>query len=80
MKYCVIINTTTVIDGSENSEEIMLKNAENSGYSKEQIEILTDEEYKTRVDSSPKPTPEQTIEDRISDVEMILAEILGGVS
>lgn len=42
MRYCVIKNTTTLIDGSENSKEIMLENAANSGFTSAYIEILTE--------------------------------------
>ena len=69
MRYCVVKDTTTVIDGSENIEEIMMQNAESAGYTKEQIEILTEEEYQTRVDSLPKETPSLTLEERISMLE-----------
>jgi len=60
MKYCVVRNTTTVIDGSENSIEIMLQNAQNAGFSKDEAEVLTEEEYQARRVSEPvepsKPT------------------------
>lgn len=44
MKYCVIENTTKVIDGSENPIEIMLQNARNAGFAENEVEILTEEE------------------------------------
>lgn len=60
MKYCVIKNTITVIDGSENPKEVMLQNSKNAGLTDEEVEILTDAEYNARVESLPKPTPGQT--------------------
>ena len=69
MKYCVIKDMTTVIDGSENPEEIMLQNAKSAGYTKEQVEILTEEEYRVRIDSLPKLVPQPTIEERVANLE-----------
>lgn len=53
MQYCVIKNTTIVIDGSENPEEIMLQNAVNAGYSELEVEILTESEYKAKIPDLP---------------------------
>jgi hypothetical protein len=64
MNYCVIKNTTRVIDGSENPREIMIKNAANAGYTAADVEILTDAEYKARKALEPIPTPEPTLEQR----------------
>jgi len=58
MKYCVIKDTTTVIDGSENPAEIMAQNAQNAGIV--DFEILTKEEYGARKALEPIP-PEQEI-------------------
>ena len=55
MKYCVIKNTITVIDGSENPEEVMYRNALGSGFKVEEVEILTEGEYQLRYDNTPKP-------------------------
>lgn len=54
MKFCVIKDTTTVIDGSKNSEEIMIQNALNAGLTETEVEILTEEEYETRKSLEPK--------------------------
>lgn len=54
MKYCVIKNTTKVIDGSDNPIEFMLKNAQNAGYSESEVEILSKEEYEARKALEPK--------------------------
>ena len=63
MKYCVKKDTTIIIDGSKNPEEIMLENAISSGFLVEEVEILTEDEYKVRVDSLPVPiTPKTDIE------------------
>ncbi len=64
MKYCVIKNTTTIIDGSENPLEIMLQNAQNAGFTENEVEILTEEEYQARVESEPKPVQEPTLEEK----------------
>lgn len=52
MRYCVIKNTTKIIDGSENSEEIMIQNANNCGFITEQVEILTEKEYQLRTNQN----------------------------
>ena len=76
MKYCVIKDTTKVIDGSENPIEIMLQNAQNSGFTETEVEILTEEEYQARKELEPKPTQEPTQEERILALEQVLLEIL----
>lgn len=48
MKYCVVKDTITVIDGSDNPKETMIQNALNAGFSESEIEILTEEDYKER--------------------------------
>ena len=76
MKYCVVKDTTKVIDGSGNSAETMLQNAQNAGFTENQIEILTEEEYLTRVENEPKPLPLPTAEERLEALEMVLLELL----
>lgn len=60
MKYCVIKNTSTVIDGSKNPPEIMLQNAINAGFTESEVEILTEEEYQARKALEPVPPKELT--------------------
>lgn len=60
MRYCVVKNTTTIIDGSKNSQEVMLQNAENAGFAENEVEILTEEEYKARKALEPIPPKELT--------------------
>ena len=50
MRYCVKKDTTIVIDGSNNSDEIMLKNASNCGFTKDEVEIITEDEFKKRLE------------------------------
>jgi tetrahydromethanopterin S-methyltransferase subunit H len=69
MKYCVVKNTVTVIDGSDNSEEVMIQNAINAGFTESQVEILTKEEYETRLASQPIQPTLPTLEERISALE-----------
>ena len=76
MKYCVIKDTTKVIDGSENTIEVILQNAKNAGFTENEVEILTEEEYLARKESEPKPTQEPTQEERIQALEQALLEIL----
>jgi hypothetical protein len=59
MKYCVIKNTTKVIDGSENHDEIMAQNAQNAGIT--DYEILTEEEYEVRKTLEPTPPAQEII-------------------
>lgn len=80
MKYCVIKNTTKVIDGSENPLEIMMQNAKNAGYTEKEIDILTEEEYIARVEAGPNPAEPPTAEERIQAAEaaiLALMEVLG---
>ena len=60
MIKCVIKGTTITIDGSENSTQTMLQNAQNAGYSESTIEILTEEEYDARKALEPNPEGEIT--------------------
>ncbi|WIV10551.1 hypothetical protein [Proteiniborus sp. MB09-C3] len=53
MKYCVIKDTTRIIDGSENPIETMLLNAINAGFEESEVEILTEEEYLARKELEP---------------------------
>ena len=77
MKYCVVSDTVKVIDGSENSEEIMAQNAQNAGIT--DFEILTEEEYQTRKASEPVPQQEPTAGERIEALEAAMLEVvLGG--
>lgn len=79
MKYCVIKDTTKVIDGSENPTEIMLQNAQNAGFTENEVEILAEEEYEARKELEPKPTELPSLEDRLQALEQIeLDRILGG--
>jgi len=48
MRYCIIKNTTILIDGSNNSDEVMLQNAIDNRHTEEEVETLTEEEYKIR--------------------------------
>lgn len=74
MKYCVVKNTTTVIDGSDNPREVMLKNALSAGFSESQVEILTESEYLARKAPEPILTPQPTpLEQVQSDIQKIIA-------
>jgi hypothetical protein len=77
MKYCVILGTITVIDGSDNSNELMVENASSAGYTENQIEILTAEQYKQRVDSVPGPALPPTDSERITALEDAITALLG---
>ena len=84
MRYCVIKNTTIIIDGSKNLIEIMLQNALNSGYVEIDVEILTQEDYQIRKDlepMTPKPITESEriamIEEAINDLMMTI--MMGGM-
>ena len=76
MKYCVVKNTTKLIDGSENPIEIMLQNAINAGFAEAEVEILKEEEYQTRLKNEPKPLPLPIAEERLEALEMVLLELL----
>lgn len=74
MKYCVIKDTVRVIDGSDNPLEIMLENAQNVGFTENEVEILTEAEYQIRLENEPKPPQEPTFEERMSALEMLELE------
>ena len=76
MKYCVIKNTTAIIDGSDNPQEIMLQNAENAGFTEAEVEILTEEEYEDRKALEPIPPQEPTAEERLTALEEVMLMIL----
>lgn len=76
MKYCVIKNTTKIIDGSENLQEVMLQNAENAGFTAEEIEILTEEEFEVRKALEPTPPQKPTAEERLTVLEEVMLMIL----
>jgi hypothetical protein len=79
MLYCVIKNTTTVIDGSENPLEIMIQNAQNAGFTEAEVEILTEEEYLARVEAEPKPPQPPTEGERLEALELAMLDmVLGG--
>jgi len=82
MRYCVIKNTVTVIDGSDNPDDVMLQNAANINFTPEQVEILSEVEYLQRVDSIPKPPQSPTAEERIAALEeatLVMMEVLASV-
>ncbi len=79
MKYCVIKNSTTVIESSEQPIEIMLVNALNSGFTESEVEILTEEEYEARKALEPHPPQVPTAEERITELEnmiLIMMEVM----
>lgn len=76
MRYCVVKNTTVIIDGSENHDEIMYKNAQSSGFTTDQIEILTQEQYEARKAIGPIPNP-PTDKERIIILEDTINYLLG---
>lgn len=79
MKYCVVKDTTKVIDGSDNPIEIMLQNAQNAGFTDVEVEILTEGEYQTRLENEHKPLQPPTVEERLEALEMAMLELaLGG--
>ena len=80
MKYCVVKYTVNVIDGSINNKTIMLQNAINIGFSENEVEILTEEEYQARVELEPKPIEEPSIEERVKTTEeTIMMLLMGGM-
>lgn len=64
MKYCVVKDTIKVIDGSENPIELMLQNARNAGFTENEVEIITEEEYLARKQLEPQLLQEPTLEEK----------------
>lgn len=79
MKYCVIKDTTQVIDGSNNSEETMLQNAQNAGFTENEVEILTAEEYQAKKELEPVSPQPPTTEERLQSAEDTILFLLGGM-
>ncbi len=80
MNYCVVKESIKVIDGSENSHEIMLQNATNAGFTDAEVEILTDEEYQARKALEPMPPQPPSEAERLEALEQAMLEmILGGM-
>lgn len=79
-KYCVVKKTTTVIDGSLNSDEVMLQNAINAGFTAEQVEILTQKQFNERkaLEPVPKPMPTQVdlLQQQLATQQAIIDELL----
>lgn len=73
MRYCVIKDTILVIDGSNNDDYIMLGNAQNAGFSKNEVEILSEEEYMARLENEPKALQEPTSEEYLLDLDYRLS-------
>jgi len=73
MKYCVIKNTTKVIDGSKNPQEIMLLNAINAGFTELEVEILAEDEFEARKALEPlllhEPTTDELMMLAIADLD-----------
>jgi hypothetical protein len=78
MRHCVIKDATKVIDGSDNPIEIMLQNAQNAGFTAEEVEILTEEEYQARKVLEPIPPQEPTDKERLEALEQAMLEIVMG--
>lgn len=76
MRYCVVKNTTIVIDGSDNQAEIMLQNALNAGFSENEVEILSEEEYQARVDAEPKPSQPPSVDERLEAAELAIINLM----
>ncbi len=74
MKYCVVKDTIKIIDGSNNSLDTMLLNAQNAGFTDTEVEILTEEEYQARKVLEPIPPQEPTLEERLSVLETLELE------
>ena len=68
MKYCVRIGTAKELESSEfNTDEIFLQNAQNAGFTENEVEILTEEEYLTRKELEPLPIVEPTEFEELSN-------------
>lgn len=76
MRYCVVKDTTKVIDGSDNPVEVMLQNAANAGFSESEVEILTEGEYQVRADAEPKPLQPPSVDERLEAAELAIINIM----
>lgn len=75
-RYCVIKDTIKIIDGSENSTETMMVEAQSAGFPEAEVEILTEEEYQARKALEPIPPILPTAEERLIELELITADLL----
>lgn len=75
MYYIVRKNTASEIEKAENDIHL-LQNAIDAGFTKNEVEILTEEEYQARKDLEPippkEPTKEELLEQRINDLELYI--------
>lgn len=78
MQYCVVKETTKIIEGSDNPREIMLQNALNTGFTETEFEMLTEEEYQARKALEPQPLQPPTTEERLQMAEDTLMYLLMG--
>lgn len=80
-RHCVVKDTLIEIDSSETSaDEVFMTNALNSGFAKNEVEILTKEEYLARRELEPKPIIEPSIEERVKTTEeTIMMLLMGGI-
>ncbi|WP_068986187.1 hypothetical protein [Lysinibacillus xylanilyticus] len=78
MRYCVVKDTTKVIDGSLNVDNVMLKNAINAGFTFEQIEILTQMQFDERLKLEPPPVTVPSEKERIVEIEKVINDLLLG--
>lgn len=78
MKYCVIKNTTIIIDGSENPFTTMLENSLSAGFQESEVEILTEEEYQARKALETQPIQTPSTEERLQVAEDTLMFLLMG--
>lgn len=73
MKYCVKKGTIIVIDGQELATNgIMLKNALSNGFAENEIEIITEEKYKERVEEENKNKVEQPTEQEKLNAQLLM--------
>ncbi|MGE6515820.1 hypothetical protein [Lysinibacillus sphaericus] len=77
MRYCVTKGTTKVIDGSLNKDEIMYQNAKSAGFTLNQVEILTQEQYDARKALEPVLQTLPTDKERIDQLENVILKLLG---
>lgn len=75
MTYCVVKNSTAIIDcsfGNGNTVAIMFQNARNAGLKESEVEMLSKEEYQSRKALEPQPPKEPTEIEKLQQENQLL--------
>ena len=82
MRYCVIKGTTRPISVG-NPDDILISNAISAGFTENEVDILTEEEYEARKALEPiipqPPTEIELLKEKVATQDSVMTEILEGI-